>query len=171
MKIYQCGGRLHATDAAVTVQSCGGSTKHFNTGPPSAKIHPPPRQCLILSNYYAMIPRCSILWPIEDVGTNGYCYGWIPNPRLVCVAGVLQVGSLRQCVLPHPRCLIVPDLSHTERAEALLNDFLKENPQFMKVSSTDTPVILGECSFTQSSPTPYVQYLPGVGLAPSQSER
>ncbi|KAN0105245.1 N-acetylglucosaminyl transferase component (Gpi1) domain containing protein [Russula decolorans] len=99
-----------------------------------------------------MIPQCSILWPIEDVGTNGYCYGWILNPRLVCVAGVLQVGSL-------------------QRAEALLNDFLKENPQFMKVSSTDTPVILGGCSFTQSSPTPHIQYLPGVGgPVPSPSE-
>lgn len=56
-----------------------------------------------------MIPQRSILWPIEDVGTNGYGYGWILNPRLVCVAGVLQVGSLRQCVFPHPRCLIDPE--------------------------------------------------------------
>lgn len=61
-------------------------------------------------------------------------------------------------------------MSHTERAEALLNDFLKENPQFIKVSSTDTPVILGECSFTQSSPTPHIEYLPGVGTALSPSE-
>ena len=43
MKIYQCGGRLHAIDAAEVievhqkrdVQSCGGLT--LNTGPPSAK--------------------------------------------------------------------------------------------------------------------------------------
>jgi hypothetical protein len=63
------------------------------------------------------------------------------------------------------------NMSHTERAEALLNDFLKENPQFVKVSSTDTPVILGGCSFTQSSPTPRIQYLPGVGgPVPSPSE-
>ncbi len=61
-------------------------------------------------------------------------------------------------------------LSHAERAEALLNDFLKENPQFMELSSTDTPVILGECSFIQSSPTPYVQYLPGVEPAQPASE-
>ncbi|KAH9999049.1 N-acetylglucosaminyl transferase component-domain-containing protein [Russula vinacea] len=47
-------------------------------------------------------------------------------------------------------------------AEALLDDFLKENPQFMEVSSTDTPVILGECSFTPSSPTPHIQYPPEV---------
>lgn len=53
-------------------------------------------------------------------------------------------------------------MSHAERAEALLDDFLKENPQFMEVSSTDTPVILGECSFTPSSPTPHIQYPPEV---------
>jgi hypothetical protein len=57
-------------------------------------------------------------------------------------------------------------MSHAERAEALLNDFLKENPQFMEVSSTDTPVILGECSFTPSSSTPHIQYLPEVWPAP-----
>ncbi|KAI0253915.1 N-acetylglucosaminyl transferase component-domain-containing protein [Lactifluus subvellereus] len=87
-----------------------------------------------------MIPQCSIFWPIEDVGKSGYCYGWV-NARLVCVAGVLQVESL-------------------ERAKALLDDFLRDNPQFTEVSSTDSPVILGECS---SSRPPRVQLLPEVG--------
>jgi hypothetical protein len=64
-----------------------------------------------------MIPQCSTLWPIEDIGTNGYCYGWVLNPRLVCVAGVLQVESLRQCVLPHPRSLIDPERCHTQNAQ------------------------------------------------------
>ena len=58
-------------------------------------------------------------------------------------------------------------MSHAEHAEALLNDFLKENPQFMEVSSTDTPVILGECFFTYPNPTPHIQYLPEVVPAPS----
>jgi hypothetical protein len=58
-------------------------------------------------------------------------------------------------------------MSHAERAEAHLNDFLKENPQFMEVSSTDVPVILGECSFNSSSPNPHIQHLPEVGPAPS----
>jgi hypothetical protein len=57
-------------------------------------------------------------------------------------------------------------MSHTERAEVLLNDFLKENFQFMEVSSTDIPVILGECSFTPSSPTPHIQYLLEVWPTP-----
>ncbi|KAI0290464.1 N-acetylglucosaminyl transferase component-domain-containing protein [Russula brevipes] len=78
-------------------------------------------------------------------GVNGYCYGWVLNARLVCVAGVLEVDS-------------------RERAEAILDDFLKENPQFMEVSSTDTPVVLGECSFASSSSscTPLIRYLPQV---------
>ncbi|KAI0003298.1 N-acetylglucosaminyl transferase component-domain-containing protein [Russula compacta] len=92
-----------------------------------------------------MIPQCSTLWPIEDVGIDGYCYGWVLNSRLVCVAGVLQVGSL----------------------EVRLDDFLKENPRFTEVSSCDTPVILGECSFTSLSRTPHIQYLPAVGLTSS----
>ena len=58
-------------------------------------------------------------------------------------------------------------MSHAERAEALLNDFLKENPQFMEVSSTDAPVILGECSFNPSNPTPHIRYIPDVGPVPS----
>jgi hypothetical protein len=53
-------------------------------------------------------------------------------------------------------------MSHAERAETILNDFLKENPQFIEVSSTDPPVILGECSFTPSSRAPLVQYVPAV---------
>jgi len=95
-----------------------------------------------------MIPQCCTLWPIEDIGTNGYCYGWVLNTKLVCVAGVLKVGSL-------------------ERAEAILDDFLKENPQFTEVSSTDAPVILGECAFASSSRTPHIQYLHEGGPASS----
>ena len=48
-------------------------------------------------NGHVMIPHCSTFWPLEDVGIDGYCYGWVLNPRLVCVAGVLQVGSLGEC--------------------------------------------------------------------------
>ena len=50
-------------------------------------------------NGHVMIPHCSTFWPLEDVGINGYCYGWVLNPRLVCVAGVLQVGSLGECLV------------------------------------------------------------------------
>lgn len=69
-----------------------------------------------LRNDHVMIPQCSTLWPIEDVGNNGYCYGWVLNSRLVCVAGVLQVPSLRQCVLSDPRCLIDSEC-HTQNAQ------------------------------------------------------
>ena len=65
------------------------------TGPPSA-LTAPLIQLPSLPNNHVMIPQCSTLWPIEDVGKTGYCYGWVLNSRLVCVAGVLQVGSLRQ---------------------------------------------------------------------------
>ncbi|KAI9510365.1 N-acetylglucosaminyl transferase component-domain-containing protein [Russula earlei] len=54
-----------------------------------------------------------------------------------------------------------------ERAEALLDDFLKEHPQFIELSSTDAPVILGECSFAPSSQTPHLQYLHEDGPASS----
>jgi hypothetical protein len=50
-------------------------------------------------NGHVMIPLCSTLWPLEDVRTSGYCYGWVLNSRLVCVAGVLQVGSLGECAV------------------------------------------------------------------------
>ncbi|KAI9446870.1 Gpi1-domain-containing protein [Lactarius indigo] len=89
-----------------------------------------------------MIAKWSTFWPIEDRGKSGYCYGWV-NSRVICVAGVLQVGSL-------------------EHANALLNDFLGENPRFTEVSSTDDPVILGECSSSSSGYTPSIQFL-GVG--------
>ena len=52
---------------------------------------------------------------------------------------------------------------HTERANAFLDHFLSENPRFTEVSSTDDPVILGECSFSSSSYTPSIQFLRGVG--------
>ncbi|KAI0303437.1 N-acetylglucosaminyl transferase component-domain-containing protein [Multifurca ochricompacta] len=95
-----------------------------------------------------MIANYSIFWPIEDEGKVGYCYGWV-NSRLVCVAGVLQVGSL-------------------ERANTLLNDFLSENPRFTEVSTTDAPKILGECSSRSPSyRTPSIQFLPGVEPASS----
>jgi len=77
------------------------------------------------------------------LGKSGYCYGWV-NSRVTCVAGVLQVGSL-------------------EHAKAFLDDFLSENPRFTEVSSTDDPVILGECSSSSSSFTPSIQFLRGVG--------
>ncbi|KAH9977239.1 N-acetylglucosaminyl transferase component-domain-containing protein [Lactifluus volemus] len=93
-----------------------------------------------------MIANCSVFWPIEDVGKSGYCYGWV-NERLVCVAGVLQAESLG--------C-----------ANALLDDFLRENPQFIEVSSTDSPVILGESS---SSRPPRIQLLPKVGPGASRT--
>jgi hypothetical protein len=66
-----------------------------------------------------MIPQCSTLWPIEDVGNNGYCYGWVLNNRLVCVAGVLQVGSLRQCVLPDPRVPLILNVTRRTRRSPL----------------------------------------------------
>ncbi|KAI9456215.1 N-acetylglucosaminyl transferase component-domain-containing protein [Lactarius psammicola] len=90
-----------------------------------------------------MITKWSTFWPIEDLGESGYCYGWV-NSRVICVAGVLRIGSL-------------------EHANALLDDFLHENPQFTEVSSTDDPVILGECSSSSSSYTPSIQFLRGVG--------
>ncbi|KAH9174264.1 Gpi1-domain-containing protein [Lactarius sanguifluus] len=90
-----------------------------------------------------MITKWSTFWPIEDLGESGYCYGWV-NSRVICVAGVLRVGSL-------------------EHANALLDDFLSENPRFTEVSSTDDPVILGECSSSSSSYTPSIQFLRGVG--------
>ena len=106
MEIYQCGGRLHAIDAAELidvyqsdVQLWRFDLKGFNTGPPSAstEFRQPDLPSVVppLRNDYVMIPQCSTLWPIEDVGANGYCYGWVLNSRLVCVAGVFQVGSLR----------------------------------------------------------------------------
>jgi hypothetical protein len=111
MKIYQYGGRLHAIDAAEVievqsdddrrVQSCGGS----NSTParhPQRLLSKTKTVFTLFNDDHVMIPQCSILWPIEDVGTNGYCYGWILNPRLVCVAGVLQVGSLRQLCSSSP---------------------------------------------------------------------
>lgn len=94
-----------------------------------------------------MVAKWSIFWPIEDSGKNGYCYGWV-NVRVICVAGVLQVGSL-------------------EHAKALLDDFLNENPRFTEVSSTDDPAILGECLSNSSSCTPSIQFLSGVGPPPS----
>jgi hypothetical protein len=42
---------------------------------------------------HVMVATWSTFWPIEDLGKSGYCYGWI-NSRVICVAGVLQVGSL-----------------------------------------------------------------------------
>jgi hypothetical protein len=65
-----------------------------------------------------MIPQCSTLWPVEDVGANGYCYGWVLNSRLICVAGVFQVGSLRQCVLSdtHAVLLILDVTRRTRRS-------------------------------------------------------
>jgi hypothetical protein len=52
---------------------------------------------------------------------------------------------------------------HTERANVFLDDFLSENPRFTEVSSTDDPVILGECSPSSSSYTPSIKFLHGVG--------
>jgi hypothetical protein len=46
-----------------------------------------------LHNGHVMTPQCSTFWPLEDVGINGHCYGWVLSSRLICVAGVLQVGS------------------------------------------------------------------------------
>jgi hypothetical protein len=109
---------------ASDVQRCGGC--NLNTGPPSVKtnqvlpstLHWASKKSFTpLSNDHVMIPQCSILWPIEDVGTNGYCYGWVLNPRLVCAAGVLQVGLLRQSVLPHPRCPIDPEICHIQNTQ------------------------------------------------------
>ena len=48
-----------------------------------------------------------------------------------------------------------------------MDDFLKENPQFTEVSSTDAPVILGECAFAPLSRMPQIQYLHEGGPAPS----
>src|SRR6266403_1590826 len=107
MEIYQCGGRLHAVRfIRRDVQSCGGSASTPARQPQDSLAS---TKLLPLSNDHVMIPKCSTLWPIEDIGTNGFCYGWVLNHRLVCVAGVFQVGSIRQCVLPHPRCLIDPE--------------------------------------------------------------
>lgn len=53
----------------------------------------------------------------------------------------------------------------TEHANASLDQFLSENPQFTEVSSTDDPVILGECSSNSSSSAPSIRFLRGV--APS----
>jgi hypothetical protein len=119
MKIYQRGGRLDAIDAAEVTRlgllkftRSEATTRRsklwrFDLTParhPSRQQLSPRHNLAFtpLSNDHVMIPQCSILWPIEDVGTNGYCYGWILNPRLVCVAGVLQVGSLRQLCSSSP---------------------------------------------------------------------
>ncbi|KAI0262946.1 N-acetylglucosaminyl transferase component-domain-containing protein [Gloeopeniophorella convolvens] len=90
-----------------------------------------------------MTANCSIFWPIEDEGKSGFCYGWA-HGRLVCVAGVLPVAS-------------------DGRAKAILDDFLKANPRFVEVSSTEPPVILGKCSFDTSSRTPNIELLSDVG--------
>ena len=52
----------------------------------------------------------------QEKRTDGYCYGWVLNSRLVCVAGVFQVGSLLQFVLPDPRHLIDSEC-HTQNAQ------------------------------------------------------
>lgn len=88
-----------------------------------------------------MVAKWSTFWPIEDLGKSGYCYGWV-NSRVICVAGVLQVGSL-------------------EHANSFLDRFLSENPRFKEVSSTDDPVILGKCSSSSSSYTPSIRFLRG----------
>lgn len=54
---------------------------------------------------------------------------------------------------------------HTEHTNAFLDHFLSENPRFTEVSSTDDPVILGECSSSSSSYAPSIRFLRGV--APS----
>jgi hypothetical protein len=111
-----------------------------------------------------MIASFSVFWPIEDVGKSGYCYGWV-NERLVCVAGVLRVDSLGErppLAIPRPSN---DGRENGERAKALLDDFLRENPQFIEVSSTNSPVILGECS---SNHPPRIQLLPEVGPGSSR---
>ncbi len=56
---------------------------------------------------------------------------------------------------------------HTEHANALIDDFISENPRFTEVSSTGHPVILGECFSNSSCGNPSIQFLRGVGLPPS----
>lgn len=60
------------------------------TGPPFVGLN----SALVLpDDDHVMVAKWSTFWPIEDSGKSGYCYGWV-NSRVICVAGVLQVGSL-----------------------------------------------------------------------------
>ena len=52
----------------------------------------------VLPDDHVMAAKWSTFWPIEDLGKSGYCYGWV-NSRVICVAGVLQVGSLGETLL------------------------------------------------------------------------
>lgn len=85
-----------------------------------------------------MTLQCSTFWPIEDVGINGYCYGWVLNSRLVCVAGVLQVGSLGECVLSRlpstPRRVLLKIVNVTHRA--------RRSP-FKRLSKREPPIHRG----------------------------
>ena len=86
MEVYQ-----YRTLCAIdTVEDVGDvvqlSTDNAATGPPLIGLCSAPDD-------HAMDAKWSTFWPIEDLGKSGYCYGWV-NSRVICVAGVLQVGSL-----------------------------------------------------------------------------
>ena len=59
-----------------------------------------------------MVAKWSTLWPIEDLEKSGYCYGWV-NSRVICVAGVLEVGSLGTTML-YLRSFYSNELQYTQ---------------------------------------------------------
>lgn len=90
MEVYQC--RTLCTIG--TVEDVGDvvrlSSYNAATGPPLVGLY----STLVLpDDDHVMVAKWSTFWPIEDSGKSGYCYGWV-NSRVICVAGVLQVGSL-----------------------------------------------------------------------------
>jgi hypothetical protein len=77
------------------------STDNAATGPPLVGLCSTfnQRSALVLPSLgHVMVAKWSTFWPIEDLGKSGYCYGWV-NSRVICVAGVLQVGSLGETFL------------------------------------------------------------------------